>query len=98
MCGGSEERVVNTISSKELELSCLELIDLVEEKGCTFVITKDGKPNAKMMPLPPGAEPPEASRGTESILREINSGDRQNQEQQQVLRLRCAQDESAVVV
>ncbi len=45
-----------TISAEELEASCLELIDQVAEEGQIFVITKDGRPIAKMMPMPPGVE------------------------------------------
>ncbi len=44
MCEGSGERVTKTVSAEEFELNCLEMIDLVAEKGFTNVITKDGKP------------------------------------------------------
>jgi len=56
MCEGSEEGSVKTVTAEELELNCLEMIDLVEEKGFIYVITRDGKPIAKMIPAPPGAD------------------------------------------
>lgn len=40
-------RVVN---ESEFNANCLELIDDVTESGAEFVITKDGKPIAKLAP------------------------------------------------
>jgi antitoxin (DNA-binding transcriptional repressor) of toxin-antitoxin stability system len=48
---GTKRPVAKTISAEELELNCLEIIDQVEAKWLTFVITKDGKPIALMMPV-----------------------------------------------
>jgi antitoxin (DNA-binding transcriptional repressor) of toxin-antitoxin stability system len=61
MCEGASEQAVKTISAEELELNCLEMIDLVAEKGFTYVITKNGKPIAKMEPVPPETNPFDAS-------------------------------------
>jgi hypothetical protein len=45
---GAERRLVKTVSAEEFELNCLRMIDLVEEKGFAYVITKDGRPIARM--------------------------------------------------
>jgi hypothetical protein len=45
---GIEDGKVKTISAEEFELNCLEMIDLVAEKGYTYVITKDGRPFVMM--------------------------------------------------
>ncbi len=45
-----------TISAEELESKCDELIDQVAAEGLTVVITKDGRPIAKLMPIPVEAE------------------------------------------
>jgi antitoxin (DNA-binding transcriptional repressor) of toxin-antitoxin stability system len=42
-----------TFSVEELESNCLEMIDLVAEKGFNYIITKDGKRIARMIPVPP---------------------------------------------
>jgi antitoxin (DNA-binding transcriptional repressor) of toxin-antitoxin stability system len=68
MCDGTEEPRVKTISAEEPELNCMEMIDLVGEKGVTFVVSKDGKPIARMMSVPPETEPRGASRDSETIL------------------------------
>jgi prevent-host-death family protein len=46
-----------TISTEELELRCLELIDQVEAEGLTVVVTKDGRPIAMLIPIPAEVEP-----------------------------------------
>ncbi len=56
MYEGAREQVVQIISAEELELNCLEMIDLVAEKGFIYVITKNGEPIAKMKPVPPGPD------------------------------------------
>jgi len=60
MCEGTEVPVIKIITATEFELNCLDLIDQVEEKGVTFIITRDGLPIARMMPAPPEPEPPGA--------------------------------------
>jgi antitoxin (DNA-binding transcriptional repressor) of toxin-antitoxin stability system len=42
---------IKTVSIEEFELNCLEMIDLVEEKGYTYVITKAGRPFVMMEPV-----------------------------------------------
>lgn len=51
MCAGRELSMTRTVSTEEFESSCLEMIDLIEEKGFTYVITKDGQPIARMEPV-----------------------------------------------
>jgi prevent-host-death family protein len=46
-----------TVSAEELELRCDELIDQVAAEGLTLVITKEGHPIAKLMPIQAEAEP-----------------------------------------
>ncbi len=45
-----------TISAEELELRCLELIDQVEAGESTVLITKNGRPIARMTPMPATVE------------------------------------------
>jgi len=68
MCKGTRVGQVKTVSAEELESNCLEMIDLVSEKGFIHVITKDGKPIAKMIPAPAQIEPLGKSRGSGTIL------------------------------
>jgi antitoxin (DNA-binding transcriptional repressor) of toxin-antitoxin stability system len=61
MCEETGEPSVNTITAEEFEANCLELIDLVEQKRFTYIITKDGKPFVMMIPAPPQTETDEPS-------------------------------------
>jgi antitoxin (DNA-binding transcriptional repressor) of toxin-antitoxin stability system len=63
MCEGAREQAVKIISAEELELNCLEMIDLVAERGFTYVITKNGEPIAMMKPVPPEPDPVDTSGG-----------------------------------
>lgn len=47
----TEDSRIRTVSTEEFELGCLEMIDLVEEKGITFIVTKGGKPLAMLKPV-----------------------------------------------
>jgi prevent-host-death family protein len=40
------------VPASEFMAKCLELIDLVEERRQSFVITKRGKPVARLVPVP----------------------------------------------
>ncbi len=62
-----------TISAEELESKCLELLDQVAEEGRSFVITKDGRPIVKLIPMPPEVEPFGALRGSGMVLGDIVS-------------------------
>ncbi len=45
--GGSEPR---TISASEFKATCLRLMDEVARSGDEFVITKNGRPTARLVP------------------------------------------------
>ena len=49
--------VTRTITASEFEARCLKLIDEVAESGDGVVITKNGKPVAKLSPLTHSPEP-----------------------------------------
>ncbi|MGA2051417.1 MAG: hypothetical protein ABSG96_27325 [Terracidiphilus sp.] len=51
-----KDRPMKAVSTEEFELNCLEMIDLAAEKGFTYVITKNGKPIAKLERLTPESE------------------------------------------
>lgn len=61
-----------TIAAGEFKAKCLELMDQVKERHVEFVITKHGKPVAKLVPV---AEPRRDiwgyMRGTVTILGDI---------------------------
>lgn len=40
-----------TIAAGEFKTHCLRLMDEVDRKHCSFVITKHGKPVAKLVPV-----------------------------------------------
>jgi prevent-host-death family protein len=42
-----------TIAASEFKAKCLHLLDEVEEQGQTLVITKRGRPIAKIVPISP---------------------------------------------
>jgi prevent-host-death family protein len=43
--------VHKTITAEDFEKRCLELLDEVAETCCEYVITKQGKPVAKLIPI-----------------------------------------------
>ena len=47
---GSNPNTPRTIEASEFKAKCLELIDEVEENGEEVVITKNGKPTARLVP------------------------------------------------
>lgn len=49
---GAQESLMKFATLEEAEQNCLEMIDLIEEKGFTYVITKNGKPYVMMVPAP----------------------------------------------
>jgi prevent-host-death family protein len=50
-----------TVAASEFKAKCLRLLDEVEEKGQTLVITKRGRPVARVVPVSP---PKHSLRGT----------------------------------
>ena len=42
---------MKTISAAEFKATCLDVLDQVAETGRSFVVTKRGKPVAKLVPL-----------------------------------------------
>jgi len=61
----------NTIPAGQFKARCLGLLDQVAESGETLVITKRGKPVAKLVPLKPA--PSTSLRGSVQYLGEIVS-------------------------
>lgn len=56
----------HTVGSAEFKARCLELIDRVKEARAEFVVTRHGKPVARLVPIEPGqpVSPLGAMRGT----------------------------------
>lgn len=46
------------IAAAEFKAHCLELMDRVRETGTEYVITKHGRPVAKLVPVVEGRRPP----------------------------------------
>ena len=46
------------IAAGEFKAKCLKLMDAVQEEGTEFVITKRGKPVAKLVPIAPKRRKP----------------------------------------
>ena len=55
---------VRTIPATRFKAECLQLLDEVADSGETIVITKRGKPVARLLPL----EPPESLEGSVTFL------------------------------
>jgi prevent-host-death family protein len=62
-----------TIPAGEFKAKCLRLLDEVAEKRETLVITKRGKPVAKLSPIPQEGDFVGSMRGTGVILGDIIS-------------------------
>ena len=62
-----------TIPAGEFKAKCLKLLDEVAEKHETLVITKRGKPVAKLSPVPAEKGFVGSMRGTGEILGDIIS-------------------------
>jgi prevent-host-death family protein len=62
-----------TIGAGEFKAKCLKLLDEVAEKRESLVITKHGKPVARLVPMPPEAEFIGSMRGSGIILGDIIS-------------------------
>jgi prevent-host-death family protein len=59
----------NEIAAGEFKAHCLALLDEVAETGKELIVTKRGKPVAKVSPI----EPPKSLRGSVRILGDIVS-------------------------
>ncbi len=55
---------VRTIPATRFKAECLQLLDEVADSGETIVVTKRGKPVARLLPL----EPPESLEGSVTFL------------------------------
>ena len=53
-----------TIRASDFKATCLKLLDEVQESGRSYVVTKRGKPVAKLVPI----EEPEPLEGSVRIL------------------------------
>ncbi len=62
-----------TIGAGEFKAKCLKLLDEVAETRETLVITKHGKPVARVIPMPAEAEFVGSMRGSGVILGDIIS-------------------------
>lgn len=62
-----------TISAEELKSRCDELLDQVAADGITLVLTKDGRPVAKLVPMSTEAELFGAIRGSGVVEGDIIS-------------------------
>jgi prevent-host-death family protein len=55
---------MRTIPATRFKAECLQLLDDVAESGETIIVTKRGKPVARLLPL----EPPESLEGSVTFL------------------------------
>ncbi len=51
--GASRRPSPSIIAAAEFKTRCLELMDRVSETGVEYVVTKHGRPVAKLVPCPP---------------------------------------------
>lgn len=51
--GASRGRTPSTVAAAEFKARCLELMDRVRENGTEYVVTKHGRPVAKLVPCSP---------------------------------------------
>jgi prevent-host-death family protein len=65
--------MTGTIAAGEFKAKCLKLLDQVAEERQTLVITKHGRPVAKLVPIEPEVELFGALRGSGTILGDIIS-------------------------
>ena len=57
----------NEVAAGEFKAQCLALLDEVAETGKEIVVTKRGKPVAKVVPI----EPPKSLEGSVTILGDV---------------------------
>jgi prevent-host-death family protein len=57
----------NEIAAGEFKAQCLALLDEVAETGKEIIVTKRGKPVAKVVPI----EPPKSLEGSVTVLGDI---------------------------
>jgi prevent-host-death family protein len=66
--------VTKTIPAGEFKAKCLDLIDQVQKKRLEIVVTKRGKPVARLVPIgTPARDPFGYMKGTVTILGDIIS-------------------------
>ena len=62
-------KTVRSIAAGEFKAKCLELLDRVARDGSAIVVTKRGRPVAKVVPVEPSA--PRPLRGSVRYLSDI---------------------------
>jgi prevent-host-death family protein len=60
---------VRSIAAGELKAKCLEILDRVERDGGAYIVTKRGRPVAKVVPI--GTDKPKSVRGRVTYLTDI---------------------------
>jgi prevent-host-death family protein len=66
--GSQVARESSTVSASDFKARCLELMDRVRETGVEYVITKHGKPVAKLAPHVEPARPSLFGSGRGTVL------------------------------
>lgn len=62
-----------TLSAEEVESRCLELLDWIADEGLIVVVTKNGRPLAKLLPMPAATEPLSELRKSTTNPGDVNS-------------------------
>jgi prevent-host-death family protein len=60
---------VRSIAAGEFKAKCLEILDRVERDGGAYIVTKRGRPVAKVVPI--GPDKPKSVRGSVTYLADI---------------------------
>lgn len=55
ICPSGSKRSAQDVAAADFKARCLELMDRVRETGAEYVITKHGRPVAKLVPFTPSA-------------------------------------------
>lgn len=66
---GSQQGRARQVAAGEFKAKCLALIDEVSDTGQELIITKRGKPMAKMIPFPQGGKPRSLIGRLEGIMK-----------------------------
>lgn len=60
---------IRSMAASEFKAKCLEVLDRVEKEGSAYVVTKRGRPVAKVVPIP--AQKPRTLRGSVTYHEDI---------------------------
>lgn len=66
---------IREVAAGEFKAKCLRLMDQVQQEGIELVITKRGKPVAKLVPAEPAQSTFGCMKGTGEILGDIVNSD-----------------------